>query len=1120
MRALLKTIAWALVFIHSPVRAVAQGAYAKIEAAFNIANLATDPFDYTVTDVRVKILQPDNSTVLLPAFFDGGTTWRVRHTPTLPGTYSVAGVTMNGSALAVSGLQPSSWTVAGPPTGAGFIRIDPTNPRRFATSNGRRYFPHGQDVAWDVTDGSVTHNVTNIFWKMGAAHENWSRVWMDFWDGKNLDWPPGGRTLPLGQLNLSVAQKWDAIVAAAEQAGIYFQMTLHHHGEYSTTVDPNWAENPYDVTNNIGSTNGFMTSPVQFFTNATAIALTERKLRYSVARWGYSPSIMAWELFNEVQYTDAAQTGQWGIIQAWHDQMAAFLRAQDVYQHLITTSSDLNAPIWDDCDYYTHHDYPSDVITGLEDAPDLGASQPVRPDFGSECATNGVPQFGVDAPLWSGMMNGQSGTEDPWWWDSLDAENDYGYFQAAGDFITLSGLGNQNSLNKSAPVTTGGAFGPLEFAFGGGWTNAAQDTFNVGEIAPDGVGTAPSYLQGNYHRAMTPNGFTFDVNYPQAGTFSVQVLQIAASGAALEIFIDGGVNTNISFPSAAGDTSTNFTAAVAVPSGAHTINITDPGQDWILLGNLTFSPYAPALAAYAVGNSNWNATWVWNRTNIFSTNATSATTGTVQVAGLNAGAYSGVWWDTFAGVVISNFTFAVANSNTPITLATPPVLRSVALYAGLPPQAGLAASNLAQTLGTNSPLLAVPLTVNNNGGLPLTYSFAITNASPVNYTAINSTQPGGPAYVWRDYSAIGQDISSNFTPLAPPKSARDEGIAGPFNIGFAFPFFTNSYSQLYVSPNGFITFSPFAGDTSTNKSLPNVSAPSNQIAFFWTDLYENNSGHVFTYADTLNGTFTIEFTNMFFKGTTSTVNCEVVLKTTGEILMACQSMSVSNACTVGVQNFNATQGTTVAFDQNYLQSNFAVLLTPTPWLRFDANAGVAPGFGSNVASLSFNPAGLAVGTNAANILVQTSDPSHPLFTLPVSLVLSPLASWRQLYFGTAQNSGPAANYADPAGDGIANIFAYAFGLNPLLSNPDPMAVTQAGNYLQVAFKRPHPAPVDITYLPQISTNLASGVWLSGPAYASQSVVNNGNGTETVTVTDLTPIGSAREHFLRILIEPQ
>ena len=514
------------------IKIPAQGTYPKIEASFNITNLTTDPFDYTVTDVHVQILQPDNSMVLLPAFFDGGTTWRVRHTPTMAGIYSVLGVTLNGSPLSVASLQPTSWTIAGPPTDAGFIRVDPSNPRRFITANGKRFFPRGEDVAWDA--GS--YYVTNIFWRMGAAHENWSRVWMDHWDGKNLDWPAYGPTLPTGQLNLTVAQKWDGIVAAAEQAGVHFQMTLQHHGQYSTTVDPNWGQNPYDITNNIGSTNGFLTSPVQFFTDATAKALTKRKLRYAVARWGYSTSVMAWELFNEVQFTDAAQTGQWGIIQSWHTNMALFLRSQDPYQHLITTSSDLTQPIWDQCDYYTHHDYPTDVITGLRDAMDITASQPVKPDYGAECATNGVPRYGVNAPLWAGIMNGQSGAEMPWWWDSLDGENDYIYFRAVSDFITLSGLGEQAVLNKSIPAVTGGANGPLAFAPGGGWATASQYIFAVTNGAPDGIGSAPSYLQGNYHRSMTPNGYIFNVNYPQAGTFSVQVLQIAQSAPVWKFF--------------------------------------------------------------------------------------------------------------------------------------------------------------------------------------------------------------------------------------------------------------------------------------------------------------------------------------------------------------------------------------------------------------------------------------------------------------------------------------------------------------------------------------------------------------------------------------------------------
>ncbi|HEV2437879.1 MAG TPA: DUF5060 domain-containing protein, partial [Verrucomicrobiae bacterium] len=608
----LKASILALLFICVPAQIYAQGTYPKIEASFTVNTPIADPFDYS-NDVRVLMVQPDASTISLPAFFDGGTTWRVRHTPTMAGVYSISNITLNGSPLSFSNLTPASWTVTGFPTGPGFVRVDPANPRRFITSNGRRYFPVGQDVAWS----SPSSDILNIFPKMGAAHENWSRVWMThFYDngttlGLNLDWPKVNHTF--GQLSLTNAHHWDAIVAAADQAGIHFQMVLQHHGQYSTQVDANWADNPYNVANG-----GFLSNATNFFTDATAKALTKRKLRYIVARWGYSPAIMAFELFNEVQFTDAAYANQWSNIEAWHNEMAQFIRTNDVYHHLITSSSDLTKPIWDQTDYYQHHEYPSDLITGIRDAQDITASQPVAPDFSGECGINTNAHVGISPPVWAGLMAAQSGGAQPWWWDTIDPNNDYFLIQAAADFVTVSGLADQNALTKSTPQVTGGPLGPLAFSPGGNWATATQSAFTVGDAAPDGIGSAPSYLQGVYHLSMTPYGYTFLVNYPQNGTFSVQVTQIASSGAGLEMFLDGNLRTNIAFPrNTNGDTSTNFTATIPVAAGPHSINITNNGLDWIVLGNITLNPYVSGLGAYAVGTNDWQALWLWNRTNVF-----------------------------------------------------------------------------------------------------------------------------------------------------------------------------------------------------------------------------------------------------------------------------------------------------------------------------------------------------------------------------------------------------------------------------------------------------------------------------------------------------------------------
>ncbi len=1207
---------WSLIFLlcgllrHASAQNVT---YSKIEAAFSLPAITANQFDYTSNDVRVLITQPDTTTVLLPAFFDGGTTWRVRHTPLMPGTYSVTGVTLNGATVTPASLLPASWNVAGPAISPGYVRIDPGNPSRFITSNGRRYFPIGHDNAWDV---SSTTNVAGIMARLGGSHENWSRVWMNHWDNKNLDWPPSGAALPFGTFSLSVAQKWDSIVAAAEQAGVHFQMTLQHHGQYSTTVDSNWPQNPYNVVNG-----GFLTVPEQFFTNAQAIALTQKKMRYSIARWGYSTSIMAWELFNEVQFTDAGLSNQWSIIEAWHNQMAAFMRSQDPYHHLITTSSVLNEPIWDATDYYTHHDYPSDLIGSIQDAPTITASQPVAPVFGSECGMDFTPHIGVTPTAWAGLMAAQSGNEEPWYWDVIDANNDYTLMRALTDFASYAGIGDHDSFVKSSPAVTCAQNTALVFAPGGGYADATQSAFTVGQSTPTGIGSLPSFLQGTYHKSMTPDGYTFLVNYPQAGTFTAQVTMIASSGDGLQIILDSATATNISFPAASADYATNYNLTINVPAGQHTITLTNPGLDWVVLGNLSFNPYVPMIAAYQISDSQFAALWLWHRTNIYLTNATSTLSAQVALVGLSPGTYSATWWDTYAGAALSNFTFSVANTNTPVTLNTPPILRSVALYAGLPPHATINAPTLTQTVGSNAPAFSVPLIITNSGGLPLSYSISVTGSTPVLYTAVNSTQPAGPNYDWIDISGVGTDITTNFTALASPKAATDEGIAGPFAIGFNFPFFNGAqtpgtYSQLYISPNGFVTFSPFTGDTSVAVPLPSASAPSNCIAAFWRDLALGSGGHVYTFSDALAGTFTVEFYNVPAKSGSGTFTGQIILKRTGEILFQYQTLVSPNNASIGLQDAARDQGLNIHFGSGLVQTNFAIFVTPQPWLTFDSTAGTVGNSAAMPVNLFFNATGLAAGTYSANLTVNSGDPLLPSTSFPVSFTVSPnlpaaasglvvnsftwsqvalswsnnsasltgyelqratspngvfaniatiagnatnftdvtatsqtiyyyrlvatnsfglslpsasaaaatplapVDIWRQAHFGTPVNSGLAADDADLDHDGLVNLIEYAFGLNPLVASAYPIAFNATNNFVNLVFKRPHLAPLDINYIPETAPDLTSGDWSSAAGTTTQTVVNNNDGTETVTITDTASITANATHYLRLRIARQ
>ena len=100
---------------------------------------------------------------------------------------------------------------------------------------------------------------------------------------------------------------------------------------------------------------------------------------------------------------------------------------------------------------------------------------------------------------------------------------------------------------------------------------------------------------------------------------------------------------------------------------------------------------------------------------------------------------------------------------------------------------------------------------------------------------------------------------------------------------------------------------------------------------------------------------------------------------------------------------------------------------------------------------------------------------------------------------------------------MLNIFEYAFNTNPKLLNPSPVAYSLASSHLTIIFQRAHPAPQDITYLFEVADGLLSGIWHSGPAFTTQSVTDNHDGTETVTVTDNAAVPSSAAHYLRLRI---
>ncbi len=131
-----------------------------------------------------------------------------------------------------------------------------------------------------------------------------------------------------------------------------------------------------------------------------------------------------------------------------------------------------------------------------------------------------------------------------------------------------------------------------------------------------------------------------------------------------------------------------------------------------------------------------------------------------------------------------------------------------------------------------------------------------------------------------------------------------------------------------------------------------------------------------------------------------------------------------------------------------------------------------------------------------------------LGTLPVHAAddgLADIAAWRQHHFGSADNTGNAANTADLDGDGVVNILEYALGMNPQVRGKAGLPVFGATSEgLTLTYER---ARTDIDYVVESSTDLVH--W-------SADGVEQG-GTDPGEVTAVAPFGSPSPVVLRLRV---
>jgi gliding motility-associated-like protein len=168
----------------------------------------------------------------------------------------------------------------------------------------------------------------------------------------------------------------------------------------------------------------------------------------------------------------------------------------------------------------------------------------------------------------------------------------------------------------------------------------------------------------------------------------------------------------------------------------------------------------------------------------------------------------------------------------------------------------------------------------------------------------------------------------------------DNASYGPFNIGFNFTFFGNTYSQFYVSSNGLVTFGSGTTDA-TEDPIPTAATPNNSIAPFWDDLVVNPFGDILytTVGAAPNSELIVQFRNMGFFTTPSYLGTfSVILYETSNkiqiqyrmIVLQDNARANGGSATIGIENSDGTSGVQYSYhNPTAISTGKAIAFTPS-----------------------------------------------------------------------------------------------------------------------------------------------------------------------------------------------
>lgn len=556
-------------------------AYDKVEVTFRLAKEYENPYDFTQIDVQAVFTHPEAKEIRVPGFWyegytvdpqnktmhpSGVSTWMVRFTPTIAGAWKCTLLATD--AAGTNTAKPIAFQV-GPaaPDRDGFIRQHRESMSHYAYENsGKMFFGAGLNNDVNIWNKADAKDPKNMNWGIGSGY-------VPPWTGS-----PGAGLTP-HTLFAGYLQNTDVVTGLGVNGGKAMRISADR---YYHPLEAKADLKPYDTPitcGEMGFSLGRYHQPMCFILDKMyAIAeqhgigimhcvwdgvskrpyaagfcyamkkqdrLIKQRLRYTIARWGYSTSHWITELFNEYHKRPD---------RFWLDTMA-WLRNLDPYGHPITFSSSTvfgktrghkggHGP-----DLYNSHNYSdncwrTDPYTGTSTAGIIG-------EFGENWQLGTKDPFAYDPDghwvrqtHWNAMVSGWAGALT-WWTKPLYGKtgcNAYAtIYPALAKFLEGENMAAEGpwSVLKAKGQTDGLEHVRLTL-------NAAKDRAYLWIVrTPPAETIDRKAVSGKWITAALPDG-TYTIQWWDSRTGDMRALtEAVAADGQLKIIIPDGVTRDI-----------------------------------------------------------------------------------------------------------------------------------------------------------------------------------------------------------------------------------------------------------------------------------------------------------------------------------------------------------------------------------------------------------------------------------------------------------------------------------------------------------------------------------------------------------------------------------------------